>query len=202
MLIQHLTYCHNFDRLNSPTTNMPEIDILVRPLEPEALGSLIDSAPLPGLDDQPHCKETQASVERLVKSSEFRGTLLESALWLLAGELDRSHTISQAFESSEGSFWHGIMHRREGDYGNAKYWFRRTGTHPVHEELANRIGAERDRFSSDLPLGQLVSANEFAETLVDVAESACRGNESWRRDAELICWWEWQLLFNFCDSRR
>src|SRR5690554_1595201 len=56
---------------------------------------------------------------------------LEAGLWLYIDELDRSHTISQRMHDATGSFWHGIMHRREGDFGNSHYWFRRTGDHPV-----------------------------------------------------------------------
>ena len=54
-----------------------------------------------------------------------------AGLYLLYDELDESHTISQALETPTGSYWHGIMHRREPDYGNAKYWFRRVGDHAV-----------------------------------------------------------------------
>src|SRR5215207_7144377 len=45
-----------------------------------------------------------------------------SGLWLLHDFLDESHTISQDLPGWIGSYWHGIMHRREPDAGNAKYW--------------------------------------------------------------------------------
>ena len=41
--------------------------------------------------------------------------------------LDVAHGKVQELESRLGMHLHGIMHRREGDYGNAKYWFRRAG---------------------------------------------------------------------------
>lgn len=62
-----------------------------------------------------------------------------SALWLFQDFLDESHTLSQSIPSSEGSYLHGIMHRREGDYSNAKYWFRRSGDLPFFGSLAKQI---------------------------------------------------------------
>ena len=59
-----------------------------------------------------------------------------AGLWLLHDFLDESHTISQGVGTPSGSFWHGIMHRREGDFSNAKYWFHRVGHHHVYAELA------------------------------------------------------------------
>ena len=54
---------------------------------------------------------------------------LQAALWLYIDELDRSHTVAQNIKDETGSFWHGIMHRREGDFSNSHYWFRKTGEH-------------------------------------------------------------------------
>ena len=63
-----------------------------------------------------------------------------SGLWLVAGDIHRSHDLSQDLPSAEGSFLHGIMHRREGDFGNSKYWFRRVGSHPVFEQIDHETG--------------------------------------------------------------
>jgi hypothetical protein len=102
-----------------------------------------------------------------------------SAVWLVNDLLDESHTLSQGIETAEGSFWHAIMHRREGDFSNAKYWFRRVGDHAVLTQLAEQFGAW--------------DPCEF----VDRCEAAVRRDVDIEAclDAQQA---EWELLFDWC----
>jgi hypothetical protein len=74
-----------------------------------------------------------------VKSREDAISLV-AGLWQMNGCLERSHELAQSVEGrcrkGAGDYWHAIMHRREPDYSNAKYWFRRVGSHGIHPFLA------------------------------------------------------------------
>ena len=72
-----------------------------------------------------------------VKNTTF-GDAIKSGLLLWNDALDESHNISQGLANQTGSYWHGLMHRREPDYSNAKYWFGRVGTHPIFPQLRER----------------------------------------------------------------
>ncbi|QEC54068.1 hypothetical protein EDD80_11437 [Anseongella ginsenosidimutans] len=51
-----------------------------------------------------------------------------TAMWYDArGDWENAHDIAQDLESSEGSWIHAYLHRKEGDAGNAAYWYRRAG---------------------------------------------------------------------------
>ena len=61
-----------------------------------------------------------------------------AGLYFYFGCWQQAHETAQDDESPEGCYWHGIVHRQEPDGGNANYWFRRVGTHPVHAALAGQ----------------------------------------------------------------
>lgn len=67
--------------------------------------------------------------------------LLRSAALFWHDHLDASHAISQNIETGDGSWLHGLMHRREPDYANAKYWFGRVGRHQAFPKIAPRLAA-------------------------------------------------------------
>lgn len=180
---------------------MPELNILNAPGgKAAALGDeicrFLQSAPLPEIDDTVGSDADVSVSKTLIKP--WCGSQVESALWLVVGELDRSHSVSQNDPSAEGSFWHGIMHRREGDFSNAKYWFRRVGSHPVHALLAEQIAERSSSFVDGFPANKLTDPEKLPFHLVDCCESAFRSKTEWKADLQLICWWEWQLLLQHC----
>jgi len=50
------------------------------------------------------------------------------ALWYDAkGEWDKAHKLIQDVEDKDAAWIHAYLHRKEGDIGNADYWYRRAG---------------------------------------------------------------------------
>ncbi len=60
---------------------------------------------------------------------------VKAALCSMVDELEKSHTLAQEIHTPTGAFLHGIVHRREGDIWNSKYWFRQAGHHPVIDQI-------------------------------------------------------------------
>jgi hypothetical protein len=124
-----------------------------------------------------------------------------AGLWLYHDFLDESHKISQDLGTLEGNYWHGILHRREPDYWNAKYWFRRVPTHPIYAELA--IDAATLAKDAGTPAGSeylLRQKSWDAAAFVDLCESAARGPEPLTLLCRRIQAVEWRRLFLFCHE--
>jgi hypothetical protein len=78
---------------------------------------------------------------------EFRATLEDQsappgistalqAMWEDAkGDWSRAHAIAQDIDDNAGSWIHAYLHRKEGDLGNAGYWYRRAGQPIAHDTL-------------------------------------------------------------------
>lgn len=86
-------------------------------------------------------------------SSQPDAVALKAGLFCIHDYLDESHQFSQSVENQglhhAGDYWHYIMHRREPDYSNAKYWSRVVGYHPIHDILPEAIAPIFDLFEGD-----------------------------------------------------
>lgn len=69
------------------------------------------------------------------------------ALWQDArGDWDAAHTTAQEIAGTSGAWVHAYLHRKEGDIGNAGYWYRRAGK----PECRGSLDAEWDAIVSAL----------------------------------------------------
>jgi hypothetical protein len=148
----------------------------------------------PNLSVKPLLQELARALPKKAKDRDFALACL-AGLWLLHSFLDESHEISQDLGSVEGSYWHGILHRREPDYGNAKYWFRRVGAHPIHEALRSAV---LDLAASRMwPSFLTWDAFAFVDLTELHADPAAMAHEFCRQVQRL----EWELLFDYCHDR-
>jgi hypothetical protein len=67
-----------------------------------------------------------STFKELAAPGELDGAL--QALWYDAqGDWDKAHEAAQAAGSADGDWVHAYLHRKEGDIGNAGYWYSRAG---------------------------------------------------------------------------
>ena len=70
-----------------------------------------------------------------------------TALWHDAhGDWDAAHRVAQDISDATGAWVHAYLHRKEGDLGNARYWYNRAG----HPESRDSLDAEWEQIVSAL----------------------------------------------------
>ncbi len=155
--------------------------------------------------------QPESAFGRQIEAVDVVGTLLSAGardqtmaeaclagIYLLHDHLDASHSVSQAISGPTGSFWHGIMHRREPDYPNGKYWFARVGEHPVYGDLQN----EACRLSEESPSTArglfLCNQDHWSpDAFIDYVEAVSGQDGPDEALALAIQQREWELLFDY-----
>ena len=72
--------------------------------------------------------------------------ILKSLWWDRKGDWDTAHRIAQDIATVQGSAVHAYLHRKEGDLGNASYWYHRAG----RPEGKGSLSDEWDRLVSEM----------------------------------------------------
>lgn len=97
------------------------------PVLDDLITTLTQRDPLPILTPENVWDENlSAEIDKLSAAS-----LIRAGLHLLNDDIHNCHIIAQEHENPDGNYWHAILHRRESDYWNSKYWYKRIGDHPV-----------------------------------------------------------------------
>ncbi len=125
----------------------------------------------------PHAAHEEVVIRMIAQPAISCNTALIAGIWIYAGDIWKSHTVSQTIEDATGSWWHGIVHRLEGDFYNSRYWMQKVAGHPLLTERP-----ELDPIS-----------------LVNAVESA-KGDENpdiVTRQRE-----EWIALFEWCANQK
>ena len=91
----------------------------------------------PLLPKQPYNAALTPAIAGLQKAGDLSG-VAAALLHLLNDDLPAAHALAQAGEGdATADYVHQIVHRREGDFGNTRYWVARTGAHPLYGTLAD-----------------------------------------------------------------
>jgi hypothetical protein len=166
---------------------------------PPVIAELLQEMPLAPLGPGTPVREARSKLEAIASvfppgADRDLAAACRAGLWLAFNFLDESHAISQEIETVEGSYWHALMHRREPDFGNSKYWFRRVSRHPVFESLPAAVaqipGSNRGREANWDPFA-------FVDTCEANYDEKASGHD-WCRQVQRV---EWMLLFEYCFQR-
>jgi hypothetical protein len=117
-----------------------------------------------------------------------------AGLWLYFSCFEEAHQLADSCETPEGELWHAILHRQEPDSGNAAYWFRKAGKHPVFSDLA-REATKITRRARDVEF-RVGTWDPFA--FIAFCDRARLQPGSVQEQAAMeIQRVEWQLLFDY-----
>jgi len=146
--------------------------------------SFFDTPEVPELGPGPRAGVVPLPVVRdklevVLTSNEHSATaanLIRALVLLWHDHLEAAHALAQEIDNPDGSYVHAIMHRREPDYDNAKYWFRRVGQHPAFAQLKTRATellheAKQSEWAERLAPGGRWDAFAFVDACAAAAES-------------------------------
>jgi hypothetical protein len=157
------------------------------PIELKAITELLNTPELPSLGPGPRAsvqseQSINAAIHEELKGSTLAGEkrqALTALLLLWHDHLDAAHVLAQELDNADGAFVHGIIHRREPDYSNAGYWFRRVGRHPAFPLIASSATSLLEAKDERELLAKLVTSAEWQPfSFISLCEQVSRSGGS------------------------
>jgi hypothetical protein len=153
-------------------------------------------------DNPPHLdlaiRGDTKTLERIRNSPIDQPSPLESSvttgiLYLWHDHWKAAHEIAQSQEGeADHDLLHAIVHRREGDFSNAQYWFRNAGPHGCYPLIASRLSKNLDGHSL---LGTLLANRTWNPiAFVQAIQKRTTVNDRILREiqaVELMTFYEW-----------
>ena len=91
---------------------------------------------------------TAAEDHEIARANGPKTRCIRSLLYVLVGGMEQAHRIVQELSTSDAAYIHGMIHRIDDDFDNARYWFRRAGMEPAAAEMYRRAAANSLTFAS------------------------------------------------------
>lgn len=82
-----------------------------------------------------------AGEHEIARASGPQARCTRSLLLLAAGGVSQAHRIVQEMSTPDAAYIHGVIHRVDDDFNNARYWFRSVRIHPAASEMYRRAAA-------------------------------------------------------------
>jgi len=140
----------------------------------------------------------------------FRGPVVKPAmaedvrcgLWLWHDFLEPAHHLAQADPTVTGSLWHAILHRREGNFDNSRYWYAKCRQHFILGPLAQHVSAMVNPLPADKRLLKLTingwDADAFVALVEDMRHQPADPLHTLCVEIQRL---EWRLLIEHCAAQ-
>ena len=157
----------------------------------DLLKTLTPKAPL----DRDLVRAVQASSndvlagEKILADAEMFA-LVKGGLLYALDALPEAHAIFQDASDDIGSYWHGMLHRREGDFDNARYWFRRAGTLAFFSEAHRAASAHSETMARQ--------SNWDPYLFTGQCEQVRFGNNDLTAEMQALQRVEFDAIFDYC----
>ena len=178
--------------MNSPSTNAKIHDWL---------DTLPKTIPSRAITSGAASSEEKRLLGLIANTGVVSDSLIAAMLWLRVGIIEPAHVIVQEDATQLASYLHGVVHRLEGDFWNAKYWFRQIHDKRLMQSLSIAIveALEADELLELAKRLKIVQGTRYSPTdfvtALEHPSSHSQSDLDQVGELERIAWIEWKSLW-------